>query len=176
MNAAFLVLTAVLSWCNMEIFYPFCVCMCLCLLPENSHLDYKWVDKVAKLFYDELLSKPLMFVVVVVLVVFWGGGGWGKGKSHLMPHSFSKARGKNVSHNSPIQKAKTVSVKKLFVRPEKRVIIPMCKCRFYFGMEYIYVFTLAVSEKNFWSMLEFCKDARVAFMFAVLSCQQAEAM
>lgn len=52
----------------------------------------------------------------------------------------------------------------------------MCKNGFYFGLEFIYVFTLAVSGKNFLSTLELCKDARVAFMFAVLSRQQAEAM
>lgn len=86
----------------------------------------------------------------------------------------SKAREKRLS----TKRAKLfLSVRVVYETSMRRQeITPMCKNGFYLGLEYIYVFTLAVSGKNFLSTLELCKDARVAFTFAVLSCQQAEAM
>lgn len=81
-----------------------------------------------------------------------------------------------MSHNS-IQRAKPfLSVIELSMKPQWEEISQMCKCGFYFALEYIYVFTWAVSGKNFRSTVEICKDASVVFMFAVLSCQQAEKM
>lgn len=62
------------------------------------------------------------------------------------------------------------------MKPQQEEVTPIWNCGFYFGLKYIYAITLAVSGKNFQSTLEICKDATVTFIFAVLSCQQAEEM